>query len=113
MRRPRFSMLSRSTILCGVTAAVVFAAPAGLRAQTLKDVKTSDKPLVLTAQGSFFVGGEKERKSVALSAVLGSIFPVRKPAPSGLNGTKPMPSFSHAASTPLCSTSRVHKEYSL
>ena len=28
-------------------------------AQALKDVQTSDKPLVLKAQGSFFVGGEK------------------------------------------------------
>ena len=28
-------------------------------AQGLKDVQTSDKPLVLKAQGSFFVGGDK------------------------------------------------------
>ena len=28
-------------------------------AQTLKDVKTADAPLVLKAQGSFFVGGEQ------------------------------------------------------
>jgi hypothetical protein len=28
-------------------------------AQALKDVQASDKPLVLKAQGSFFVGGEK------------------------------------------------------
>ena len=28
-------------------------------AQALKDVQTSDTPLVLKAQGSFFVGGEK------------------------------------------------------
>ena len=30
----------------------------GLRAQALKDVQTPDTPLVLKAQGSFFVGGE-------------------------------------------------------
>ena len=33
--------------------------PRGVMAQALKDVKTPDKPLVLKAQGSFFVGGEK------------------------------------------------------
>jgi len=57
--------------------------------------------------------GEMLRKSVPLKVVLVSIVPVRKPAPSGLNGTKPIPSSSQVASTPLCSTSRVHNEYSL
>jgi len=50
--------MSRSTIACGATAAAVLVAPAGLSAQALKDVKASDKPLVLKAQGSFFVGGD-------------------------------------------------------
>ena len=40
-------------------AVAVLAAPAGVLAQALNDVKTPDKPLVLKAQGSFFVGGEK------------------------------------------------------
>ena len=31
------------------------------------------------------------RKSVLSNVVVSSIFPVRKPLPSGLNGTKPMP----------------------
>src|SRR6476620_2233885 len=52
-------MLCRSTIVCGLTAAGVLGAPTGLWAQALKDVQASDQPLVLKAQGSFFVGGEK------------------------------------------------------
>jgi pimeloyl-ACP methyl ester carboxylesterase len=55
----RFSMLWRSAILVGGMLAVVFATTVGLRAQALKDVKTADMPLVLKAQGSFFVGGDK------------------------------------------------------
>ena len=58
MRRQRFSMLCRSAILIGVTAAGVLGAPA-LMAQSIKDLQTPDTPLVLKAQGSFFVGGEK------------------------------------------------------
>ena len=38
--------------------------------------------------------------------------PVRKPLPSGLNGTKPMPSSARVGST-SGSGSRVHNEYSL
>ena len=57
MRRPRFSTLYQSAILCGVTAAVL-TAPGGVMAQGLKDVQTPDQPLILKAQGSFFVGGE-------------------------------------------------------
>jgi pimeloyl-ACP methyl ester carboxylesterase len=34
-----------------------------VRAQALKDVKVDDKPLVLKAQGSFFVGGEKAEQT--------------------------------------------------
>src|SRR6202042_1990703 len=52
--------------------------------------------------------GEMLRKSVGSNVVFVSILPVRKPAPRGLNGTKPMPSSSHVASTPFCSTSRVY-----
>src|SRR6476660_5959427 len=38
--------------------------------------------------------------------------PVRNPLPSGLYGTKPMPSSSQAPRMPLVSGSRVHSEYS-
>jgi pimeloyl-ACP methyl ester carboxylesterase len=42
-----------------LTLMAVLGATAGLTAQTLKDVQSADTPLVLKAQGSFFVGGEK------------------------------------------------------
>jgi pimeloyl-ACP methyl ester carboxylesterase len=49
------------TIPPGVIAIVagLLATPLGAGAQALKDVQTPDTPLVLKAQGSFFVGGEK------------------------------------------------------
>jgi hypothetical protein len=50
-------VVSRSVLLVGATLAGVFAANA-LEAQALKDVQTPDTPLVLKAQGNFFVGGE-------------------------------------------------------
>lgn len=37
--------------------------PAFLSAQSFRDLKMPDKPLVLRAQGSFFVGGEKSRQT--------------------------------------------------
>ena len=46
------------------------------------------------------------------SGVLASILPVRKPLPSGLNGTRPMPSSSRVGRI-SASGSRVHSEYSL
>jgi pimeloyl-ACP methyl ester carboxylesterase len=46
-------------VLAGVTLATVLCAPPDAMAQAFKDVRTDDKPLVLKAQGSFFVGGEK------------------------------------------------------
>jgi pimeloyl-ACP methyl ester carboxylesterase len=45
--------------------------PAGLSAQALNDVKESDKPLVLKAQGSFFVGGDKAQQTRAELGDLG------------------------------------------
>ena len=51
-------------------------------------------------------------KSVGSNVVLSSICPVRKPLPSGLNGTKPMPSSSSSGSVSF-SGSRHHSEYSL
>jgi pimeloyl-ACP methyl ester carboxylesterase len=71
VRRQRLSMWCRWTILCGVTAAGLLAAPAGLRAQALKDVQAADQPLVLKAQGSFFVGGEKVEQTKAELGDLG------------------------------------------
>ena len=44
--------------------------------------------------------------------VVSSIAPVRKPLPSGLNGTKPMPSSSSVGRI-SASGSRHHSEYSL
>src|SRR5258706_2412233 len=52
------------------------------------------------------------RKSELSNLVLSSIFPVRKPLPSGLKGTKPIPSSSRVGIT-SASGSRHHSEYSL
>src|ERR1700747_2095881 len=52
------------------------------------------------------------RKSVLSNLVSASILPVRKPLPSGLNGTKPIPSSSKVGITVL-SGSRQKSEYSL
>ena len=46
------------TILIGLTLTTVLAATSSVLAQTLKVVQTPDTPLVLKAQGSFFVGGD-------------------------------------------------------
>jgi len=57
VRRHYFCQRFRRFILAGVGVAIM-GAPASVRAQALKDVRTSDTPLVLKSQGSFFVGGE-------------------------------------------------------
>jgi len=57
-------------LLIGIAAAVL-GAPAGVAAQALEDVKTPDKPLVLKAQGSFFVGGEKVEQTAGELGDLG------------------------------------------
>jgi pimeloyl-ACP methyl ester carboxylesterase len=51
----------RSSLLCrsAVLVAGVLGTAVGIEAQALKDLQTPDTPLVLKAQGSFFVGGEK------------------------------------------------------
>jgi len=59
MRRQRFVTFVQSVIVVGVSAAGVLGAAGNVMAQALKDVQTPDAPLVLKAQGSFFVGGEK------------------------------------------------------
>ena len=59
MRRAHISKLSRASIFMGVAFAGVLGTAVNVKAQALKDVQTPDTPLVLKAQGSFFVGGEK------------------------------------------------------
>ena len=63
MRSEQFSNLCRSSILVGAALASVLGTAVNVMAQALKDVKTVDKPLVLKAQGSFFVGGEKDEQT--------------------------------------------------
>lgn len=58
MKSQRAFVLCRP-ILTGVTLTTVLATASGVQAQALQDVQMPDKPLVLKAQGSFFVGGEK------------------------------------------------------
>jgi hypothetical protein len=48
----------RTTFVCAATLALLLGTSGDGNAQALKDVKISDTPLVLKAQGSFFVGGE-------------------------------------------------------
>ncbi len=59
MARQRFSASCRFVTWVGVTLACVLGTAIGVDAQALKDLQTPDTPLVLKAQGSFFVGGEK------------------------------------------------------
>jgi hypothetical protein len=56
--------------------------------------------------------GDGGRMSALSKVVRSSIFPVRKPLPSGLEGTKPVPSSSTIGST-SASGRRHHSEYSL
>ncbi len=49
----------RLSLIASAAFACVMAVPLDAKAQALTDVQTADKPLVLKAQGSFFVGGEK------------------------------------------------------
>ena len=50
--------IGRFLIPVAASVTAVFGASTGVLAQGLKDVQTPDTPLVLKAQGSFFVGGE-------------------------------------------------------
>jgi hypothetical protein len=90
-------MLSRSIVVVGLSLAVVLSAAVTVMAQALKDVQTSDKPLVLKAQGSFFVGGEKVEQT---QGELGDLGPgghitinqmyVRYMVPQGGDGNPPV-----------------------
>ena len=62
MRSQRVSKLCRSSVLVGAALGVLGAAGTAT-AQALKDVQTPDTPLVLKAQGSFFVGGDKAEQT--------------------------------------------------
>jgi pimeloyl-ACP methyl ester carboxylesterase len=59
VRRDQFSNVCRSSILVGAALAGVLGTAVNVMAQALNDVQTPETPLVLKAQGSFFVGGEK------------------------------------------------------
>lgn len=84
-------------ILAGIAVACGVGVPANARAQALADVQTADTPLVLKAQGSFFVGGEKVEQT---RSELGSLGPgghitvnqmyVRFMVPQGGDGNVPV-----------------------
>ena len=52
-------MLVRTSVVIGIALAGVLGPAIDVQAQPLKAVQTPDTPLVLKAQGSFFVGGDK------------------------------------------------------
>ena len=97
MGRQRFAASCRSVILVGVTLAGVLATAIGVEAQALKDLQTPGTPLVLKAQGSFFVGGEKAEET---QVELGGLGPgghitinqmyVRYMVPQGGDGNLPV-----------------------
>ena len=97
MESQRFSTLCRSALLAVVTLAGVLGTASGVAAQALKDLQTPDTPLVLKAQGSFFVGGEKAEQT---QVELGGLGPgghitvnqmyVRYMVPQGGDGNVPV-----------------------
>src|SRR5512134_2563387 len=68
----RLSTPCRSALLAIATSAGVLGMAANVAAQALQDLQTPDTPLVLKAQGSFFVGGEKAEQT---EVQLGSLGP--------------------------------------
>ena len=82
---------------CRCTVAAVLGTAGNVMAQALKDVQTSDTPLVLKAQGSFFVGGDKVEQT---QGELGDLGPgghitvnqmyVRYMVPQGGDGNLPV-----------------------
>lgn len=95
MERRRFS--NRPVILVGFVLASILGIGSDVMAQALKDVQTPDTPLVLKAQGSFFVGGDKVEQT---QAELGNLGPgghiavnqmyVRYMVPQGGDGNLPV-----------------------
>ena len=90
-------MLVQSVIVLGVSAVGVLGTSVNAWAQALKDVQTPDTPLVLKAQGSFYVGGEKVEQT---QGELGDLGPgghitvnqmyVRYMVPQGGDGNAPV-----------------------
>jgi pimeloyl-ACP methyl ester carboxylesterase len=97
VRSEPFSTLCRAAVLVGIAVAGFLGTPAGALAQALTDVKTADTPLVLKAQGSFFIGGEKVEQT---QGELGDLGPgghitvnqmyVRYMVPQGGDGNVPV-----------------------
>ena len=87
----------RSAILFGAALVGVLGTAMGVRAQALGDLQTPDTPLVLKAQGSFYVGGEKAEQT---QGELGNLGPgghmtanqmyVRYMVPQGADGNVPV-----------------------
>jgi pimeloyl-ACP methyl ester carboxylesterase len=63
MATQRFSKACRPATIAVVATVVVLVMARSVAAQALKDVQVPDTPLVLKAQGSFFVGGEKAQQT--------------------------------------------------
>ena len=70
MKSQRVS-IGRAAILVAAAMSAVLGASTGALAQALKDVEMADTPLVLKAQGSFFVGGEKVEQTAGELGDLG------------------------------------------
>ena len=97
MRWKRLSMVSRVAVLAGVALTSVVSSAGGAAAQAIKDLKTPGTPLVLKAQGSFFIGGEKSDQT---NVELGNLGPaghiavnqmyVRYMVPQGGDGNVPV-----------------------
>ena len=90
-------MLIRLVMVAGGSVAGVLGSGADVHAQALKDVQVADTPLVLKAQGSFFVGGAKVEQT---QGELGDLGPgghitvdqmyVRYMVPQGGDGNVPV-----------------------
>lgn len=97
MRTERFPMLARTAALCVLSVACVAGTGTVAVAQSLRSVRTPDTPLVLKAQGSFFVGGDKVEQT---QVQLGDLGPggritvnqmyVRYMVPMGADGNVPV-----------------------
>ena len=97
MTRQRVGQWGRAAGLAGVALAGVLVTSDVAMAQALKDVQVSDAPLVLKAQGSFYVGGDKVEQT---QAQLGNLGPggqiainqmyVRYMVPQGGDGNVPV-----------------------
>ena len=87
----------RAAVIDAVVLAGLLGTPSSVLAQALKDVRTPDTPLVLKAQGSFFVGGDKVTQT---QGELGNLGPggtitvnqmyVRYMVPQGGDGNVPV-----------------------